>query len=98
MPNLEKAESVVGGLRQVIQDLVAPELRELKAEIRAINSRLDGMDGRLDRVDGRLDRLENTVVAGFEKLSRQLDTYNDVQVLKERMARVEGERSRQGAA
>ncbi len=84
MATLESAESTAKGLRQIIQDLVAPELRELKAEARATNKRLDGMDS-------RLDRLEQAMTNGFENIRRQLDVYKDVQVLKERMVRVEVE-------
>ena len=42
MAAIGKAESTVQGLRQVIQDLVAPEMRELKAEIR---NRMHGLTG-----------------------------------------------------
>ena len=92
MATLESAESTAKGLRQVIQDLVAPELRELKAEARATNKRLDGIDGRMDRMDGRLDKLEQTMANGFENMRRQFDVYQDVQSLRERMIRIEMER------
>lgn len=85
MANLEKVESIVGGLRQVIQDLVAPELRELRAEMRAFGSRIE-------RIETRMEKLEEAMTRGFEDVRRQLDTYKDVQMLKERMARMEGER------
>ena len=91
MATLETAEGTAKGLRQVIQDLITPDLRELKADVRNIRERLD-------RMDGRTDRLEQLITSSFEALRRQLDTYNDVQVLKERMARMEGERSTKPAA
>ena len=98
MAILETAEGTAKGLRQVIQDLVAPELREIKADVRNIEERLDCMDKRMDNTDGKLDRLEQTITRSFESLRRQLDTYNDVQLRKERMARMEGERSTKPAA
>ena len=70
MANIEKVESVLGGLRQVIQDLVALELREIRALVQGIN-------GRLDRMDARMDKLESTITHGFEDIRRQLDTYKD---------------------
>ena len=91
MAAIEKAESTAQGLRQIIQDLVAPEMRELKAEVRNTNARLD-------RLDARLDRLKQIVMAGFEGVRRQLDTYQEVQAVKERLARIEGERSPKPAA
>jgi len=93
MSTIEAAESTAKGLRQIIQDLVAPELRELKADVRGLGERMDRMDKRLDRLENHFERLEQLVATGFENLRRQLDTYGEVQLLKERMARVEGERS-----
>ncbi len=93
MANLEKVESVVGGLRQVIQDLVAPEMREIKAILQGMSARMDRMDARMDKLDARMDKLDDTIARGFEDVRRQLDTYKDVQLLKERMIRVEAERS-----
>ncbi len=98
MATLETAEGTAKGLRQVIQDLITPDLRELKADVRNIKERLDRMDQRMDHMDSRFDRLEQMMMASFDALRRQLDTYNDVQVLKERMARMEGERSTKPAA
>ena len=112
MATLDKTESTLKGARQVIQDLIAPELRELKVEVRGIHERLDRMDerldridgrldrmdGRFDRTDGRLDRIEQLIANGFEMIRKQLDTFHEVQLLKERMARMEGERGASPAA
>ncbi len=98
MAKLETAESIIGELRQVIQDLVAPELRELRADMRALNScmdqfekRMDKFEGRIDNLEARMDNLGELVTRGFEDVRRQLDTYKAVQLLKKRMARMEGE-------
>ena len=85
MALLETAEGSAKGVRQVVQDLITPDLRELKADMKNVKERLD-------RMDARTDRLEQMITSNFEALRRQLDTYNEVQVLKERMARMEGER------
>ena len=39
MAAIETTESTLKGVRQVIQDLVAPELREIKADVRSIRER-----------------------------------------------------------
>lgn len=79
----------IKGYAAGIQDLIAPELRELKVEVRAINERLtlmderfDRLDHRFDRMDQRFERMEQSITNGFEGIRRQLDTYNDVQQLK----------------
>ena len=112
MATLESAESTAKGLRQVIQDLIVSELREVKADLRGVNERLDRMDtrferldgrmdrmdDRFDRMDGRLDKLQQTVAEGFENMRRQFEVYQDVQSLRERVIRIELERGPKPAA
>lgn len=76
-------------MRQVLQELMALELRELKVELCAITGRLNCTDERSSRMN---DGLEQIITNGFEGIRRQLDTYNDVQQLKERVIRMEAER------
>ena len=82
MPNIDKAEAVLGGFRQIIQDLVAPELREIRAILQGMTGRLDRMDARMDKSDARMGKLEDLITRGFEDVRRQLDTYKDVQLLR----------------
>ena len=63
-----------------------------------MDQRIDRADQRMDHMERRFDRLEQMITSSFESLHRQLDTYGEVQVLKERMARMEGERSTKPAA
>ncbi len=93
MSNFENAEPAPKNLRSIAQDPAAPELRALKAEVHAVHQRIDGVEARLDQIDGRLDSLEQALKFGFENVARQLDVYKDVQLLRERMLRLELERS-----
>ena len=52
---------------------------------------MHAINDRITRMNTRMDRLEQTMTAAFSNLSQELNTYNDVQKLKERMARLEGE-------
>jgi hypothetical protein len=60
--------SVYDDVKKALQDLLAPELKEIAGEMKAINVRLDGIDQRFDDLIERLD-LKNRV----EKLERAQD-------------------------
>lgn len=82
---------VVEDVRSVVQDFVAPELRELRARIDAleeqqkqfradVDKRFDAIDGRFDKVDdqfGKVDARFDKVDARFEKLEDKLDAVRD---------------------
>ena len=64
--------------RQFRQDFLAPEQREIRVKL---------------EVQGKaLEDLLSELYAGFEKLERRLETYEDVQELKQEMAELRGER------
>ncbi len=71
-------------LLKAIENLLAAQLSEVRAQMHVLNDRVT-------RMNARMDGLEKTMAAAFSNLSQELNTYNDVQKLKERMARVEGE-------
>ncbi len=74
-----ETSAIVSGIRQAIQDVLAPEVRQLSAEVKANSQRQD--DFRSDfkdwmaAIDRRLGSMEG-----------QLNTYREVQVLKEQVA------------
>jgi hypothetical protein len=43
--------SVVEDVRQVLQDFLAPELREIRTRLDTIDKRLDGQDKRIDTTE-----------------------------------------------
>jgi hypothetical protein len=67
--------SVVEDVRTVIQDFLAPELRELKARVDALEKR---MDDRFDHVERRHEEILSAI--------RQLTDYT---ALAQRVARLE---------
>ncbi len=71
-------------LLRAIENLLATQLGEVRVQLHVLNDRLT-------RMDARMDRLEQAMTAAFSNLSQELSTFNDVQKLKERMARLEGE-------
>jgi tetrahydromethanopterin S-methyltransferase subunit G len=65
--------------RKVLQDFLAPELRELKARLDALEKR---MDERFDQSDRRAETRHESILLSINNLAN----YND---LRERMARLE---------
>jgi len=59
---------VVEQTRQVVQDFLAPELREMRGILSGIDRRLDSMDKRLDSQDKRLGLHEEAVRARFDNI------------------------------
>ena len=74
-----EASAIVSGIRQAVRDVLAPAVRQLRAELDANAQRQD--DFRADfkdwmaAIDRRLGSMEG-----------QLNTYREVQVLKEQVA------------
>jgi hypothetical protein len=79
---------VIGSVRQTLQDFLAPELRqqraelvsirvELNAKIEAIDSKIDAVESRLDSkinvVDSKVDVLRSEVRSGFAALGAALE-------------------------
>ena len=64
-------ENIVDGIRRVVQDLLVPELRELRAEFNAqrseVDKRLDAMDKRLDAMDQKADARHAELLAAFAR-------------------------------
>ena len=46
--------SVYDDIKKALQDLLAPDIREIKGELRAVNVRLDSIDRRFDDLIDRL--------------------------------------------
>jgi hypothetical protein len=46
--------SVYDDIKKALQDLIAPDIREIKGELRAVNVRLDSIDRRFDDLIDRL--------------------------------------------
>jgi hypothetical protein len=71
--------SAMDDTRKVLQDFLAPELREIKARLDALERRSDVTDRKIDDVDRRAEKRH-------EEVMRALTDYTDV---RERLARLE---------
>jgi uncharacterized protein YhaN len=71
----ETTGALIQGFRQAMQNFLAPELREMRAN----TQRLEDLRTELREWRTAMDRR-------FERIEHQLDTYQDVQTLKEQMA------------
>jgi hypothetical protein len=62
---------VVQSVRQLLQDFIAPELRELKSDVKRIDSKIDLKTANLEaKIDSETSRLEDKI----DSESRQLRT------------------------
>jgi hypothetical protein len=66
--------SVIDDLRQLLQDLVTPELRALSLRVDALEKKVDtGLTALDKKIDVRVDALEKKVDTGFIALERKAD-------------------------
>ena len=75
--------SVVEDVRTVVQDFLAPELRELKARVDALEKRMDD----------RFEHAERTAQARHEQVMHAIQQIADYQALAQRVARLESRES-----
>jgi hypothetical protein len=86
---------VVESVRKLLQDFVAPEMREFEERIESETKRLE------NKFDAQFERLEDKMDAGFAQLRSMLENANlraeleatrDIANLRERVTRLEVER------
>lgn len=79
---------IVKSVREAIQDLIAPELREQRGEIKALDTKISTlrsemvagfaaadakMDAKFAAVDAKIGALETKVAAGFQNVATMLE-------------------------
>jgi tetrahydromethanopterin S-methyltransferase subunit G len=79
--------------RKVLQDFLAPEMREIKARLDALEKRFDvvdrkfdGIDRKFDGIDRRFDDMELRAEKRHDAVMQALTDYTDVRI---RLARLE---------
>jgi tetrahydromethanopterin S-methyltransferase subunit G len=75
--------SIVDDTRKVLQDFIAPELREIQA-------RLDALE---KRMDARFDQSEKIAAARHEAITSALISLQNYNEVRERLARLESRES-----
>jgi chaperonin cofactor prefoldin len=85
--------SVVEDVRAALQDLVTPDLRELKVRVEALERQLERLNGRFEEFEedfeDRFDKVENKVERLDAKLDTRFDRLESLLNLSERVARLE---------
>jgi hypothetical protein len=101
---------VVQSVRQLLQDFIAPELRDLKSDVKQVDSKIDletktlksKIDSDTSQLRADFRRLEDKVDSGFAQmrtllenayLRSELEATRDISNLRERVTRLEVERS-----
>jgi len=78
---------VVEDVRQVLQDFIAPELREIRGILTAIDKRLDGQDKRLDGIE-EANRIR------YESVVQRLEQIQQSFAFDKRITDLEGKKRR----
>ena len=82
--------SVIEDTRKVLQDFLAPELRELSARVDALEERMNArFDGFEKSVDARFDSAERLASERHAQSMLAIGKLADVYELRERVARIE---------
>ncbi|MGH9489789.1 MAG: hypothetical protein ACRD17_04705 [Terriglobales bacterium] len=100
------ADKIEDGIRKAIQDLLVPELRQLRAEfnglrdevrqtLAAMDKRLDGMDKHLDGMDQKADARHAELLSAIRegRAATELAVMRELGALRERVAVLETRRS-----
>ena len=99
------AENVLQSLQQFIQDVLAPDVRELKVRVSSLEQRMDtrfdAMDTRFEAMDTRFEAMELQIKAQFKlilaeiresKTSTENTVLREIGDLRERIAVLEAQR------
>ena len=73
---------VVQSVRQLLQDFIAPELRELKSDVKQVDSKIDLMteslegkiDSRTSKLEAKIDSETSQIRADFKRLEDKMDS------------------------
>jgi hypothetical protein len=66
---------VVQSVRQLLQDFIAPELRELKGDVSRLESKMDSGLAQLEsKMDSGLAQLESKMDSGFAQVDSKMDS------------------------
>ena len=77
---------VVQSVRQLLQDFIAPELRELKSDVKQVDAKIDsisnGLNAKIDsesgslraKIDSETKRLEDKIVSEVGRLEDKVDS------------------------
>jgi hypothetical protein len=94
----EKMNDVIGSVRQALQDFLAPELRQHRAELVSIRGELDS---KISVLENKMNVLDSKIGSGFSALGAQLEnavlrgelsTTREIADLRIRVERLERER------
>jgi hypothetical protein len=66
---------IVTGVRQLIQDLIAPDFKALVARQDATEKRFDSIGRRFDSIDKRLDRQDKYMALQTEVLVKTIEAF-----------------------
>jgi hypothetical protein len=77
----EKAMGAIEDVRGLLQDFVAPELREI--------------GGKIEGLDARVTALEKVMSAQFSVVNAKLDSLLAIHSIEQRLARLEAQRAQQ---
>jgi len=82
--------SVIEDTRKLLQDFLAPELRELSARVDALEERMDSRFDTLEkRMDARFEAAEHLASERHAQTMQAISRLADVYELRERIARIE---------
>jgi hypothetical protein len=66
---------VVQSVRQLLQDFIAPELRELKSDVKQVDDKIDSKANSLEaKIDTETKRLEDKIVSEVGRLEDKVDS------------------------
>jgi chromosome segregation ATPase len=67
------AENTLQTAQGFLQDVLAPDVRELKVKVDALSKRIDDLDKRIDGLDRRVDALEKRMNERFDAAERHMN-------------------------
>ena len=95
-------ENIIETIRKGVQDFVAPEVRQIKADVGALGAKLDALDSKFeskfDALHAEFDALRSEVranqlalMAALENavLRGEIGTQREISELRERVTRIE---------